>query len=390
MKKFNKNVLVFAVSGLFVLTGFAGHIFNIDHAITMLYEEKESLIESHDLKKTLERLSDDDLWYHDTMVDLNSIRLNLLNNRVVKKIDERKGEEILVKTESGKISFYSAENDKETAEKKVGEIRKMQQYADAADSRFLYVTVPLKQQFEQFPANITDCSAIDYSDLTDSLNKNSIPYLDSEKALLTNGIKEEDLFFNTDHHWKPYSGFVVAKSICEKLNELYDFSYDAQYTDIANYDIETLEKSFLGSQGKKVGQYFSWNSVDDFDFITPKFQTDFTETIADNDSEREGAFSDTLMHMEYVNGDFYHGDLYSSYSGGNNRLQIVKNNLLNDGKKLLIIRTSYAGVVTPYLALQASELHMIDNRDMQYLSGQHIDIENYIKEIKPDYVVMID
>ena len=390
MKRFNKNIVVFAVSGLFVLYGFAGHFLDINQAISMLYEEKESLTETRDVKKTLDRLSDDDLWYHDSMVDINSVRLNLLNNRVVKKTDDRKGDEIFVKTEGGKISDYSAENNQEETEKKVSEISEIYHYADAADSSFLYVTVPLKPQFEQFPPNITDYSVLDYSDLTDSLSKNDIPYLDSKDALLTNGIEEEDIFFNTDHHWKPYSGFVVAKSICEELYERYAFSFNDQYTDIDNYDIETFEKSFLGSQGKKVGQYFSWNSVDDFDLITPKFHTEFIESIPSKDLIREGEYSDTLLHMEYMNGDFYHGDLYSIYSGGNNRLQIFKNNLMDDGKKMLIIRNSYAGVVTPYLALQASELHLIDNREMEYLNGEQIDIESYIEEIKPDYVLIID
>ena len=390
MKKFNKNILVFVICGIFVLFGFAGHLFDIKGTITMLYEEKEALLQSHDVKTTLKRLSDNDLWYHDTMVDINSMRLYLLNNRVVKKTDELKGDEYLVKTESGKISYYTAENDKEAVMNKVSEIKKIYQYAVSSDSRFLYVTVPLKQMFEQFPPNITDYSALDYSDLTDSLSENGIPYLDSKTALLSDPVSEEEIFFNTDHHWKPYSGFVVAKSISEKLNELYTFSYDSQYTDIENYDVETYEKSFLGSLGKKAGQYFSWGSVDDFDLITPKFATDFTESIPSRNVNRKGTFKETLLHMEYMNGDFYHGDMYSIYSGGNNRLQIIKNNQLKDGKKFVIIRTSYAGVVTPYLALQASELHLIDNRDMKSLTGSHIDIENYIREIRPDYVLMIE
>ena len=97
-----------------------------------------------------------------------------------------------------------------------------------------------------------------------------------------------------------------------------------------------------------------------------------------------------LLHKEYLSDNLHHAEVYETYSGGNIRLQIFRNNLLENGKKIMIVRTSYAGVVTPYLALQAKELHIIDNRNEDYLSGDSVDVKEYIKEIDPDYVIVLE
>lgn len=66
-----------------------------------------------------------------------------------------------------------------------------------------------------------------------------------------------------------------------------------------------------------------------------------------------------------------------------------KNNLLEDGKKVLIIRDSSACIVTPFLALNTSELHIVDIRDFTDFVGDKLDIFEYIKTVKPDYVLML-
>lgn len=386
MKKFNKNIILFVFSIAFVLYGFAGYVFDIHKGIGKLYEAKESFAETKDITGTLEKMTGDDLWYHDALIDINSVRINLLNNRIAVKSDGA-----VVKTNSGKLSFYSQDiRDEKELKNAVDKVKEIYGYATANGSGFLYVAVPLKQQYEEFPPNIEDHSAENYAALLDCLKQNDIPYLDCDQALRSSPIKQDDRYFITDHHWKPYSGFVVAGSICDKLAALYSFSYDKEKTDIGNYDIEVYKDYFLGSQGKKVGQYFTWEGCDDFELIVPRFDTDLTESIPYSETVREGSFDDTLLHKEYLSDNLHHAEVYETYSGGNIRLQIFRNNLLENGKKIMIVRTSYAGVVTPYLALQAKELHIIDNRNEDYLSGDFVDVKQYIKEIDPDYVIVLE
>ena len=52
------------------------------------------------------------------------------------------------------------------------------------------------------------------------------------------------------------------------------------------------------------------------------------------------------------------------------------------------IRDSFACTVTPFLALQAKELHVIDVRNYSYYVGEKINVYDYIEEIQPDYVIV--
>ena len=67
----------------------------------------------------------------------------------------------------------------------------------------------------------------------------------------------------------------------------------------------------------------------------------------------------------------------------------MKNNTNPGGKKILLVRSSFACVVAPFLALQTSELHICDMRDKEYYVGAKINLKEYIQEIKPDYVIVL-
>ena len=87
--------------------------------------------------------------------------------------------------------------------------------------------------------------------------------------------------------------------------------------------------------------------------------------------------------------DYYHSNPYAVYSGGDYRLQIIRNTLNTTGSKILIIRNSYACVVTPFLAIHAGELHVIDDREGDYPNGDKIILKGYIEELRPEYVVVL-
>ena len=146
---------------------------------------------------------------------------------------------------------------------------------------------------------------------------------------------------------------------------------------------------FLGSYGKKVGTYFTWNGADDFDLILPKFKTDMTECQPFKNEIKNGAFEDTVLYKQHLEKNYYHTNNYCTYSGGDFRLQIMKNNLNTNGKKILLIRNSFACAVSPFLALNTSELHICDVRNYSYFVGNKINMEEYIKEIKPDFVLVL-
>ena len=46
-------------------------------------------------------------------------------------------------------------------------------------------------------------------------------------------------------------------------------------------------------------------------------------------------------------------------------------------------------VVTPFLALHTSELHICDVRNNEDYVGEKLNMKEYINEIKPDYVLVL-
>lgn len=133
-----------------------------------------------------------------------------------------------------------------------------------------------------------------------------------------------------------------------------------------------------------MGTFFTWHGADDFKLITPNFETKIFEEQPFKKQIRRGEFKDTLLYMDNMEKDYYNINTYATYSGGDFRLQIMKKFLNPNGKKILMIRDSFACVVAPFLALQTSELHVCDVRNGDYYVGQKLNIEHYINKTNPD------
>ena len=387
MKKFNKNIIVFVFFGVFIIIGIWGNCFDklkgktIDLAASLKHGSISSFF---DFKYYVDDISNKDLSYHDTMMDFNSVKENLLGTRVVFKDDTT-----VVKMDSGSLTSQSKKIETEVIKKNVESINKLKSVSQKNGAKFLYCAVPTKHQYEKGPENTDNCAEKNYQTLLNQLDASQIPYMDYKKELADSDIDTENIFYLTDHHWKASSGFFATGALCRELNARYGFSYEEKYIDKSNYTNQSYSNLFLGSFGKKVGTYFTWHGSDDFDLITPNFETNMTEEQPFKNQVRSGNFEDTVLYKENMKKDYYKVNTYATYSGGDFRLQIMKNNLNPNGKKILLIRDSFACVVAPFLALQTGELHVCDVRDADYYVGEKLNMEEYIKKTNPDYVIVL-
>ena len=387
MKKFNKNILVFVFFVAFIVAGIWGNCFEqlkwktIDLAAGIKHGNISSFF---DYKYYVDDISNKELSYHDTMMDVNSVKENLLGTRVVFKDDAS-----VVKMDSGSLSSQSKKIDTKEIKKTVEAINRLKSVSEKNGAKFLFCATPTKSQYEKSPENIDNFAEDNYQSFLKQMNAAQIPYIDFKQELDNSNIESDSIYYFTDGHWKVNSGFFATGALCKELNSRYRFSYDEKYTDLSNYNIQSYSNLFLGSFGKKVGTYFTWNGADDFDLITPKFDTNMTEEQPIKNEKRNGKFEDTVLFMDNMKKDYYGVNTYATYSGGDFRLQIMKNNLNPNGKKILLIRDSFACVVAPFLALQTSELHICDMRNYEYYVGEKLNAEEYIKQIKPDYVIVL-
>lgn len=311
--------------------------------------------------------------FQDQYVIANSYIENLMGKTVF--VD---GGTTIVKTDTGHLLFAS-ENYTDTTQYEANLIE-LNDYLDERDIPLLYVQAPYKlSKYENLlPSVVTDGN----NDNADSLLAGIdgyVDYIDLREVMYESDIDHYASFFKTDHHWLPETAFWAAGYLAEILNEEYDFDMDMSFYDIDNYNVEVYEDWFLGSQGKRVGT--SIVGVDDISLITPNFETNLIYEVVSEDVYRAGTFEEALFDYSWLYPmDYYNSAPYCVYLGENIDLVNITNNLNEDGKKILLIKDSFAKPMASFLALGCSQLDLID---LRYYKDQSL--MDYLSEHEGEY-----
>ena len=388
-KKSTIHIIVFIVYAVLVVFGITkAMIGDIGHSgIALLAKLRHGTFTEATVKtfiNAVDSSASEDLRYHDQLMDLNSVKDRTLNTRIIKKDNTT-----IIKSNSDFLVYPVEKVEQKEIDELVSKVGALKHVSEENGAGFLYIAAPCKEYFTQEPEYIDNYSVNNWEVFVQSLKKNNIPTLDLSKTIELMFSNGEDAYFATDHHWKPYSAFLANQAICQELHDLYDMPVDEDKLVIDQYNVQIYKDWFLGSQGKKVGTYFTSQGADDFELITPKFDTELSEDQPFKDELREGNFEETILYLDNLKKDYYHKNPYSVYCGGDSRLQIIKNKLNTEGKKILIIRDSFASVVVPFLSFQASETHVVDIRNYDYYVGDRLNVSQYIEEYKPDYVLVL-
>ena len=322
------------------------------------------------------------MTYKEKLIDLNSIVGRLTGVRKIEKDDEN-----VLRLENDYLYYERKKISDELVNQAADSCIALKNKSEEQGSYFTYVYVPEKAYFDN-KTHIEYKNSVD--GFLEKLDNGGVRILNIAEKLKEQGKSMEDAYYITDHHWKAETGFWATGLICEELKQNAGFTYDENFMSLENYDVKTYEDWFLGSQGKKVGRYFTSLGFDDFTLITPKFKTDLSVTY--RGENRKGEFKESVLNLNHLNTkDHYNKNCYATYSDGDFPEQIIENNLsTDDGKKILVIRDSAACCVTPYLSLAAKTTRIIDIRNMHCGQKGYVEsVYNYIEEFKPDYVIVI-
>ena len=189
-------------------------------------------------------------------------------------------------------------------------------------------------------------------------------------------------FYRTDHHWNADGAFWGNQLLTAALAEKYGFTPFEQGLHEGQFSRLTYPDLFLGSQGKRVGTKFA--GVDDFVVYSPRFATDMTYQVSDAAAPRTGTLNTALYFKEYLALDYYNGNPYVSFAGGDLAKATAVNHLNPDGPTVVMIRDSFGCAITPFFALQCGKLVTIDLRAF----GDR-DLMGEIAGIDPDFVLML-
>lgn len=256
------------------------------------------------------------------------------------------------------------------------------------DIDFLYIQLPFKIPDDahggnsQLPENITDHSNANADSFVANLKAANVAAYDIRNDFWNSGMTQNELFFNTDHHWTIEGAFLATGLIADYLNDNYDMGIpDNLYTE-ENFNFKTYENYFLGSMGRRVGKIYG--GVDDFTLITPNFNTNITleQIEGENHIEYSGTFEDAVLEWKYISDPDITTNRYAVYHGDYQELRFT-NNLAENDSKILIIKDSFGIPVYSFLSLGIHEVRAIDLRLFEQ------NVFEYAKEYDPDLVILM-
>lgn len=176
--------------------------------------------------------------------------------------------------------------------------------------------------------------------INEVLKETEILYTDPTEILTEN--KNEYIYYRTDHHQTAYGGYLVYRALSENLG----------YTPLekSDFDITEVSEKFFGTTWSKA--MINKKCADTIEKYTPKSDISFSVEFPYEDKN-----SDNLYFEEHLKTK----DKYSYYLDGNHGLEIVESSNKN-GKKLMVIKDSYAHNIVPFLANNYEKIYMVDLR----------------------------
>jgi hypothetical protein len=256
----------------------------------------------------------------------------------------------------------------------------------------IYVAVPSSviKGKTVLPSGVTDFENATIDKVIKTLKIANIRTLDLRQEFTKDGIDPQDIFYNTDHHWKiPYS-FQGAMQIARYLNASYKLNLDPNnvYSNINNYTSKTIPKVYGGSYMDAGGSAFV-GDPDDFTSLIPKFATDYRFRSYTSKGEIQHLNSGSKKAMDYT-GTFpetlYDGrpTYMGYYNGGNTEIR-VNNNFVANNLKCMVVGTSNARPASAFLSTYFKELRFIDTQGGRFSQNLY----TYVDDYDPDVVLFM-
>ena len=152
---------------------------------------------------------------------------------------------------------------------------------------------------------------------------------------------DEYIFFKTDHHFTSLGAYYVYEEICKEMN--------IEYPKLNEFNVIKVSSSFLGTYDSKV-QIINQQTDDIY-----VYENDLnTKGII---AEYDGNITNSIYNEKYLQ----EKDKYSYFLNSNNAKVVIKTANTN-GKKLLVIKDSYAHIMAQFLVQNFEEVHLIDPR----------------------------
>ena len=378
----------FAAAFLTVLFLFSGFNFVLNHE-TVAEELREIHWKWEDAAENLqetENILNEELLFHYPLIDAYGAIQVAMGKHEENSFDA-------VKDKNGFLyngNFWSGFGD--DPRELAARARRLELQLESQGTSFGVVLFP-----QNFPEPDAEYYGIPYDDFSHNAEMFAswaryygVPLLDLSDNWKENGLTQEEAFFRTDHHWTPLAAFYGYCAIMDWMQQTLGASFPqkVRLCNLDNYNIETYANVMFGSHGRETGLIFA-GGPEDYTLVYPKTEGNYRlkEGTIDDYEVHEGGFSDALLWTDYdldSYDDWYNAEVENTYLySGVSEYASIENLNNPTGKKILLLRDSYATPVGAFLAQSFAQVDML-------WSGEYTEeeLEEFLQDNHYDYVLL--
>ena len=157
---------------------------------------------------------------------------------------------------------------------------------------------------------------------------------------------DEYIYFRTDHHWTTLGAYYGYEAIASGLG--------IEVQSLEDLKAETVSDDFLGTYDSKVNTGITGGVEADSITIYSSAEIDKAGMMWDNDEDKT---FDSIYKMDALKGK----DKYTVFFGGNHSVTDIKTDY-KTGQTLLVIKSSFAHNLAPFLIKYYDRIVMLDLR----------------------------
>lgn len=193
---------------------------------------------------------------------------------------------------------------------------------------------------DKLPSYAQASDELGYLDQVRQALPSDIRFVDVYPALYAE--RKQPIFYKTDHHWTTRGAYSAYRELCRQMGILRQEEDD--------FYIRQVTNEFYGSLYSKSG--FRRLQPDIIELYVPKKDHSYAVEYVE-----EQQISDSLYEMDNLNKK----DKYTVFLNGNHALiHIITGH--SEGKKLLLVKDSFANSLIPFLTEHYSEIYVVDLR----------------------------
>ncbi len=217
--------------------------------------------------------------------------------------------------------------------------------------------------------------ANDYSDKLLKGFSSDVGAIDFRDEILSQMEKEENLYFYSDHHWKPKAALIAYQKIINEMSEA--FPEVGKPLEADDFVWKEHPSKFFGSEARKITKV----NVPKPDTVTIVEAKDKQKPLTVCYS---GDCNKSLYNLNVLENEETYTNRYTTYMSGDVKEGIIKNPNVKNGFNVLILKDSYANPLIQFMAMNFEETRLLDLR-----KHKNLDVKEYALKHNIDAVLFV-